>query len=137
MKFLMGGIRYPVFAADVSYDRPKLVAINATPININFLAGEEPTALAAITADNSGSTGILNLTLTADADPTVGVDIQDLFRIEDIQVTIDQATGTTTLTASIIPVLGGATDGTAQAVSVQHSETMDAWQTAAGVARAV
>ena len=125
-------------AADVNYDRPKSVVINDTPINIDFTAGEEPTAATtALTADNSGSSGILNINVTADADPTGGADIQDLFRIEDLQVVINQETGLTQLTMSVVPVTGGATDATAVAVTVNHTQTMDAWQAAAGVARDV
>jgi len=124
-------------AADVNYNRPKLVAINDTPINIDFTAGEEPTALAALTADNSGSTGILNINVTADADESVGADVQNLFRVEDLRVLIDATTGAMTLTASIIPVDGAGADGTAVAVAVAHPETADAWQTAAGRARQV
>ncbi len=119
-------------AGNVNYDRDKNPKINDTPINIDFTAGEEPTALAALTADNSGSTGILNVTLTADADESGGVDIQDLFRIEDIQVTIDQAGGLTTLTMNVIPVKGDATDGATTTLTVKHPQSMDAWQTAAG-----
>lgn len=121
-------------AADVSYDRLKSTTINSTPINIDFLAGEEPTALAALGA-LGGSTGILNVTVTADADESGGVDIQDLFRIEDIQVLINTSTGLCQLSMNIIPVKGDAADGSATAVLVNHPQTMDAWQTAAGRAR--
>ena len=125
-------------AADVNYDRPKSVVINDTPINVAFTAGEEPAAATtALTADGSGTTGILNVNVTADADPTAGVDIQQLFRVEDLQVLIDATTGRVTLSASIIPVKGDATDGTPVPLTVVHPQTMDAWQTAAGQARAV
>ena len=135
-RFLMSPVRVPVFAADVTYDRPKDPAINSTGINVDFLAGEEPTGVGALSGDNSGSTGILNVTVTADANPSGG-DIQDLFRIEDIQIVIDPVTFKTRLTCSIIPVLGDASDGTPIPVDVEHPENMDAWQTAAGQARAV
>ena len=72
----MGGI--------VNYDRDKDPKINDTPIDIDFLAGEEPTGAAALTGDNSGSTGILNIVVTADADESGGTDVQNLFRIDDI-----------------------------------------------------
>lgn len=126
-------------AANVNYDRPKDPAINDTPINIDFLAGEEPTALAALTADNSGSTGILNVTITADADESGGADVQDLFRIEDIQVLINQETGLCQLVLNVIPVLGDGTDANTppEQYVVNHPETMDAWQTAAGRPRQV
>lgn len=125
-------------AANVNYNRPKSATTNATDININFTGAEEPTAQTTAfgpSTDNTGSTGIFNLIVTADADESGGVDIQDLFRLEDIQVTIDATTGATNLTCNIIPVLGDATDGTAVAVDVAHPQTMDAWQTAAGRAR--
>lgn len=123
-------------AANVNYDRPKSATTNNTPINIDFTAGEEPTALAALSADNSGSSGILNVTVTADADESGGLDVQDLYRIEDIQVTINQSTGLTNLTMTITPVLGDGTDAASPTtVTVRHPETMDAWQTAAGRAR--
>lgn len=123
-------------AANVNYDRPKSATTNDTPINIDFTAGEEPTALAALSADNSGSSGILNVTVTADADESGGLDVQDLYRIEDIQVTINQSTGLTNLTMTITPVLGDGTDAASPTtVTVRHPETMDAWQTAAGRAR--
>ena len=128
----------PTYAGNVNYDRPKSPEINDTPINVDFLAGEEPTAPAALTGDNSGTSGILNLTLTADADESGGVDIQDLFRIEDLRVVIDVTTGLTKLTATIIPVLGDESDAaTPTVLSVNHPETMDAWQTAAGRPRQV
>jgi hypothetical protein len=124
-------------AANVNYNRAKSTTTNSTDINIDFTAGEEPTALTALgpATDNSGTSGILNVTVTADADESGGADIQDLFRIEDIQVLINATTGLTQLSMSIIPVKGGATDGTTTAVLVNHPETMDAWQTAAGRAR--
>ena len=124
-------------AGNVNYDRDKDPKINDTPINIDFLAGEEPTGVAALTGDNSGSSGILNITITADADESGGTDVQDLFRIEDIQVLINQATGLTQVSMNIIPVKGDATDGTAIAVLENHPQTMDAWQTAAGRAQQV
>jgi len=125
-------------AANVNYDRDKNPKINDTPINIDFLAGEEPTGVGALSGDNSGSSGILNVTVTADADESGGADIQDLFRIEDIQIIIDVTTGLVKLTMQVIPVLGDASDAaTPIDVSVTHPETMDAWQTAAGRAQQV
>jgi len=131
----MKRIWIPPFAGDVNYDRPKATVVNTTPINIDFLAGEEPTALGALSADNSGSTGILNLTVTADADESAGADVQDLFRIENLRVEIDPTTFRTRLRAEIIPVLGDATDGTPILIDIAHQQDMDAWQTAAGRAR--
>jgi len=128
----------PPFAADVNYDRPKLVTINDTPINISFTAGEEPAAATvALSADGSGSTGIMNINVDADADESVGADVQRLFRIEDLQVIIDTTTGRATLSASIIPVKGDGTDGVTQSLLAVHDEGMDAWQTGAGRARQV
>lgn len=125
-------------AANVNYNRPKSATTNPTDINIDFTGAEEPTAQTTAfgpSTDNTGTSGIFNLIVTADADESGGVDVQDLFRIEDIQVLIDATTGVTRLTANIIPVRGDATDGTTVPVDVQHPETMDAWQTAAGRAR--
>lgn len=136
MLFLLAPTRTPTFAGDVNYERPKSTTTNTTPINVDFTAGEEPTALAALTADNSGSTGILNVTVTADADPTGGADIQDLFRIEDLQVVIDPTTFRCRLQATVIAVKGDGTDGTSHTIDIAHDEDMDAWQTAAGQARA-
>lgn len=125
-------------AADVNYDREKLVVINDTPINIGITAAEEPAAATtALSADGSGSTGILNVIFTADADESGGVDVQDLFRVEDLRVIINQATGLTQLAATVIPVLGAATDGTPETILIKHPQTMDAWQTAAGRPRQV
>ena len=117
----------------VNYDRDKDPKINDTPIDIDFLAGEEPTSPLALTGDNSGSTGILNLTITADVDETGGVDVQDLFRIEDLQILIDQTTGRITLQMNVIPVLGDETDApTETLLTVIHPQTMDVYQTAGG-----
>ena len=124
-------------AGTVNYDRPKSTTVNATTLDVSLLAGEEPTALGALTGDNSGSTGILNVTFQVDADESGGVDIQDLFRIEDLKVTLDAATGRINLTGMVWPVKGDATDGVAVAINVVHPQTMDVWQTAAGRPRQV
>ena len=124
-------------AGTVNYDHPKSTTVNATTLDVSLLAGEEPTALGALTGDNSGSTGILNVTFQVDADESGGVDIQDLFRIEDLKVTLDAATGRINLTGMVWPVKGDATDGVAVAINVVHPQTMDVWQTAAGRPRQV
>ncbi len=125
-------------AADVNYDREKLVVINDTPINISITGAEEPAAATvALSADGSGSTGIMNLIFSGDADESGGADIQELFRVEDLRVIIDPATGLTQLAATIIPVLGDGSDGTPETILIKHPQTMDAWQTAAGRARQV
>lgn len=122
-------------AGTINYDRDKSVTINDTGIAIVPKAGEEPAAAAALVG---GSTGIINLEFEGDADESGGVALVNLFRVDDVQVIVDQASGQIRLTASVVPVLGDGTDAaTPTAISVLHPETMDAWQTAAGRAQQV
>lgn len=121
-------------AGTINYDRDKNPKINDTGIAIIPKAGEEPAAAAALAG---GSTGIINIEFEGDADESGGSSLVNLFRLEDLQVTVNVTTGAITLSGSIIPVLGDATDGTPKAIAVIHPQTMDAWQAAAGRAQQV
>ncbi len=118
-------------AADINYDRPKIVVINDTPINVTLFGAEQPTALAALAA---GTTGIADIVVRADADESGGADVQDLFRIT-LTPQIVVATGELSLQVEVTPVNGDASDAPTVTSTVTHPETMDAWQTAAGRAR--
>ena len=122
-------------AGTITYDRDKDPKINSTGIDVTPLVGEEPTAAGALTGDNSGSTGILNIEFQGDADESGGSTLVNLFRLEDLQVQINQNSGIFRLTGSIIPVLGDGSDGTPVAIDVVHEQNMDAWQAAAGRAQ--
>ncbi len=120
----------------INYNRDKNPKINDTGIVVTPLVGEEPTAVGALTGDNSGSTGILNIDFQGDADESGGTSLVNLFRIEDLQVTVGVNDGVVKLTGNIVPVLGDASDApTPTPISVTHPQTMDAWQAAAGRAQ--
>ena len=119
--------------ATLNYEREKLVETNTTGMDIIAKAAE---GTAATPIDLAGADGIIQIAFDADADESGGADVQDLIRVDDLQITIS-AEGLIKLTGSVIPVLGDGTDGTAVPISVQHPELMDAWQTAAGRARQV
>lgn len=122
-------------AGTINYNRDKNPKINDTGIAIVPKAGEEPASAAALAG---GSTGILNIEFEGDADESGGATLENLFRVEDLQVIVDVNTGRITLTGSVIPVLGDGTDAaTLTAINVVHPETMDAWQAAAGRAQQV
>ncbi len=118
-------------AADINYDRPKIVVINDTPINMSLFGAEQPTALAALAA---GTTGIADIEVRADADESGGADIQVLYKIT-LTPQIVVATGAQSLKVEVTPVKGDATDDSVQLFTANHTETMDAWQSAAGRAR--
>ena len=120
-------------AGTINYDRDKNPKINDTGIAVVPLVGEEPTAAGAMSGDNSGSTGILNIEFQGDADESGGAALVNLARIDDLQVTVDVDTGRINITGTVIPILGDGTDApTTTPINVVHPQTMDAWQTAAG-----
>lgn len=119
--------------ATLNYEREKLVETNTTGMAILAKAAE---GAAATPVNLAGADGIMQIAFDADADESGGVDVQDLFRVDNLQIIISSE-GLIRLTGSIVPVLGDATDGTAVPIDVTHPELMDAWQTAAGRARQV
>lgn len=122
-------------AGTINYDRDKDPKINDTGIAIIPKAGEEPASPAALAG---GSTGILNLEFEGDADESGGASLVNLFRVDDVQVTVDVATGRINLTATIVPVLGDGADApTTTLLNVVHPQTMDVWQADAGRAQQV
>lgn len=118
-------------AKDFPYDRPKIVAINDTDINITLFQAEQPTVLGAADA---GTTGILDVEVRADADESGGADVQVLFKVT-LTPQLVVATGEVSLQVEVTPVAGDASDAPTITSTVPHTETMDAWQTAAGRAR--
>ena len=124
-------------AVTKTYNRPKSTVVNSTGIACTLLAAEKPTTPVAIGGD-PGNTGNLDCRIQADADESGGADVQDLFRIETA-IAVDATSGLITLTVTVTPAKGGDASGTptgtARSVAVQHDQTMDAWQTAAGRAR--
>ena len=121
----------PAYVLTDQYDRPKSSVINDTGIVLTLLVAEKPDVPIAI--GGTGTTAELDCRVQADADESIGNDIQDLFKIEIVPVVA--ADGITTLTITVTPVKGDATDGKTQTLVVTHPENMDAWQTAAGRAR--
>lgn len=118
-------------AADFSYNRPKATTVNITPINIAIEVGEKPDAPTAI--GGTGTTGILDVVFTGDADESGGADVQNLWKVT-LTPSINSV-GQMQLTATVTPVLGDGTDGGAVSRTFDHEQTADAWQTAAGRAR--
>lgn len=118
-------------AADFPYERPKSVETNTTPINMDILAGEKPTAPAALAA-LAGTTGVLDVVFTADADESGGADVQNWFRLTLTPVLPDNSNTKPSMQITLVPVLGDGTDGVTQTLTAEHDESMDAWQAAAG-----
>lgn len=118
-------------AATLNYNRPKSTLINVTPIDLTLLVGEKPDAPTAI--GGTGTTAALDCRIQADADESVGADVQDLFKIE-VTPTIT-SDGKATCTVVVTPIGGGGGSLTAETLAVLHPETVDAWQAAAGRAR--
>ncbi len=92
-----------------------------------------------VTTDRTGSiyvgnTAILDVTVEVDADESVGVDIQDLWRLV-VEPKVDVTTGEITLDLTVNSVRGGGTVGPTHTKTVVHEETMDKWQADAGRAR--
>jgi len=118
-----------------NYNRSKDPAVNVTGIAIVPKAGEEPTAVAALAG---GTTGIVNVEFEGDADESGGATLVNIFRVDDLRIAIDNATGLMRLTGLIVPVLGDGTDApTTYPINQAHPQTADAWQTAAGRAKQV
>jgi len=111
-----------------NYNRAKDPAINSTGIALRAKAAE---GAAAVPADLAGADGIMQIAFDADADESGGTDVQDLFKINNLQVNLG-SNGAVTLVGTIVPILGDGSDGTAVAINETHPQTMDAWQTAAG-----
>lgn len=122
-------------ADDFPYERPKSTTTNTTQMNFDIEAGEKPTTPVDIGSDGGGSTGILDVVFTVDADESGGVDIQDFFKVTLTPVVPDDVNGKPTLRVVITPVGGDAVDQEATTFTAEHSQTMDAWQAEAGRAR--
>lgn len=122
--------------ANFNYNRPKIASVNDTAIAISVKAAEKPNApeeLDGANTPDAGNTGKADIRLAADADESGGVDKQDLFKIEADPI-ID-LNGKVSVRVTVTPIKGDASAGTSQTLVVDHPETMDAWQTAAGRAR--
>lgn len=111
-----------------NYNRSKDPNVNVTGIAMRAKAAE---GAAAVPADLGGADGIMQVAFDADADESAGVDVQDLFRVDNLQIVLNNA-GQVTLTGTVVPVLGDGSDGAPTAIQVVHPQNMDAWQTAAG-----
>jgi len=116
---------------DLTYNRDKNPATNATPITISGEARELPNALVAIAA---GTTGAFEVAITGDADPSGGAALVQLWRVALTPTLQSADPGTQGLTLTATPVLGDGSDGTPVVFQSVHPQTMDAWQTAAGFA---
>lgn len=112
-----------------SYERLKEPDTNTTGIDLTGEARELPNALAAIAA---GTTGDFELAISADADESVGVDVQQLYRVKCTPVFAAAHPGGMSLTLEVTPVNGDGSDAEKKTFQVLHPETADAWQTAAG-----
>lgn len=116
-----------------NYDRPKSPSINSTGIAITVKADE---GSGAAPADLAGDDGKLYVEFEGDADESGGTLLENLFRLDAVEVTIDQTTGRINLVGTIVPVLGDGTDApTTHAINIVHPQTMDAWQADAGRAQ--
>ena len=111
-----------------NYSRDKDPDQNVTGIAILAKADEGP---APTPADLGGTDGIVQVEFEGDADEGAGTILENLFRVEGLQVTLGSA-GEVRLVGSVIPVLGDGSDGTTVAINTLHPQNMDAWQAAAG-----
>jgi hypothetical protein len=116
---------------DLTYARPKATTTNSTAINITGEQRESDGVRAAFAA---GTTGVFEAYIRADADESGGSDVQDLYKVV-LTPSIHPTTGAISLNIVTTPIEGDGTEGTATTANIAHSETMDAWQTAAGRAR--
>ena len=114
-----------------TYSRDKSTTTNSTGMALTLLVGEEPDAPSAI--GGTGTTGVLDSRLQADADESGGADVQDLFKIRAVP-SIGSG-GVISYVVTVTPILGDGTNGTPVVATITHDENMDAWQTAAGRAR--
>ena len=111
-----------------NYNRDKDPSVNVTGIALRAKAAE---GAAASPADLAGADGIMQVAFDADADESGGTDVQDLFRIDNLQVNIS-STGVVTLIGTPVAVLGDGSEVTGTPINFAHPQNMDAWQTAAG-----
>ncbi len=111
-----------------NYNRDKDPDQNVTPIDVVAKADE---GAAPTPADLLGSDGVVWIEFQGDADEVGGTILEDLFRVDQLQVVLS-SDGIIRLTGSIIPVLGDGSDGTTVAINALHPQSMDAWQIAAG-----
>lgn len=121
--------------ATINYNRPALALVNVAPmvhtiLTVETLAagGDVLTAIEAVAV--IGDTGVMRAEYQVDADETGGADVQTMYKI--LVTPSISADGKHTLTASITPVSGGGSDLAAETLAVEHPETVDAWQSAAG-----
>ena len=114
--------------ATLNYNRDKDPDQNDTPMDLTILVGEKPDAPTAI--GGTGTTAVLDYRLQCDADESVGVDVQDLFKLEATPTI--SSDGIIRLAVTVTPILGDASEGTPVATTVEHDENMDAWQATAG-----
>lgn len=131
MKLRQRLIHDPAYALTDNYNRDKNPKINVTGIVLTLLVSEKPDAPGAI--GGTGTTAELDCRVQADADESGGADVQDLFKIEAVPAIDDD--GITTLTVTVTPIKGDASNGTQKITVVTHDENMDAWQAAAGRAQ--
>jgi len=117
---------------DFAYNRLKSSTVNSTDINFTIKAAEVGESLG---ADLTGSTGALQAQFSADADESVGADVQVIGKFTITPVLGASHPGSLAFLVSFTPVDGGASDLTAQTYTFNHPQSMDAWQTEAGRAR--
>lgn len=119
-------------AVTLTYNRLKSTTTNSTGMVFTVTAEEKPETPTAFLG--SGNTAEVDVRFSCDADESGGADVQEMFRLEAVpQLSADD--GTITLKVTVTPKTGGGTDATATVTTITHTETMDAWQTAAGRAR--
>jgi len=115
-------------SVSLNYNRPSATLVNATPLLTTLFVSELPDALAAI--GGTGTTGVLSAEVRVDADETAGVDVQTMWRLTATPTL--SSDGKYSLTVVVTPVGGAGGNLPAQTLAVQHPETADAWQSAAG-----
>ncbi len=115
-----------------NYDRDKAVLINDTPIVASLFAGESD--VGAVLVAGGGLTAILISEHHIDVDEGAGVDVQVAMRLTTELVMTDPGNGQgkMVLTIVAVPVKGDGTLGTARNFTVDHPESISAFQTAGG-----
>lgn len=114
-----------------NYSRDKDPSTNVTGIALRAKAAE---GVAATPLDLAGADGIVQIAFDGDADAAAGTVLEDLFRVDNLQVSLG-SDGAIRLVGTVVVVLGDGSDGASTAINVAHSQNMDAWQAAAGIAQ--
>ena len=113
--------------ADITYERTKSTGTNTTDMNVTWTAAESgETQSSAFT----GSTGVLDARMRLDLDESVGVDIQEVAKIECTPGLSEN--GSLSILISVTPIKGDGTELTPRLYKFVHPDNVDTIQTDGG-----